>query len=230
MIALEGADAIYQRCLDLAFNPTGDPIRRRARSIHQRSGQRRAPSGVDRTFTNAGTRGDFRASTCRSTGTGTCGGGSFNLNTSRVQSRSMRLRRTGRTLPEIERQGFNTVRPRASVQRLRLSIVHDGRLRPRAWNMSVRHQYWPELEQCLHEQRAANAVHQQQLPVLRPVLGVRQHRFRPVHAEHRHREPARQGAAVPEGLNGNPTWLPTAAIPFQFPRSARIGTGTSGET
>ena len=27
MIALENADSIYQRCLDLAFNPAGDPNR-----------------------------------------------------------------------------------------------------------------------------------------------------------------------------------------------------------
>ena len=53
MIALENADSIYQRCLDLAFNPAGDP-NAEACVLVNRDPANGAPSNVDRTFTNEG--------------------------------------------------------------------------------------------------------------------------------------------------------------------------------
>ena len=53
MIASENADSIYQRCLDLAFNPAGDP-NTEACVLVNRDPANGAPANVDRTFTNEG--------------------------------------------------------------------------------------------------------------------------------------------------------------------------------
>ena len=53
MIALESADAMYQRCLDLAFNPTGDLNNEACQRI-KRNPATGGGDHVDRSFTNAG--------------------------------------------------------------------------------------------------------------------------------------------------------------------------------
>src|SRR5262245_40635243 len=53
MIATEGLDTTYQRCLDVAFNPTGDP-NNQACNLITRNPINGAGATVDRSFTNAG--------------------------------------------------------------------------------------------------------------------------------------------------------------------------------
>ena len=79
MIALEGPDAIYQRCLDLAFNPTSDPTTQACILINRDSANG-SPSNVDRTFTNQG-RALMSGADLQLNWTRDLWGGAFSMNT-----------------------------------------------------------------------------------------------------------------------------------------------------
>lgn len=151
MIAVEGADATYQRCLDIAFNPTGDLSAPACRQI-----QRNPTTGngglVDRVFTNEG-RSRFS-------------GVDLQLNWSRQLSRGANLNlgvTTTLNLEEITQDrpelaatdwaGWGPPAGAGAACGLQLQCQnYDYRLFTTfgygrgPWNVQVRHQYWPALD------------------------------------------------------------------------------------
>jgi outer membrane receptor protein involved in Fe transport len=144
MIALEGGDATYQQCLDLAFNPTSDINNRSCQNV-LRNPINGGGGIINRSFTNAGRVGfegvDFQVNWAHQLS----GGGSLNLNSSLTYN----LHEVTQDRPElasIERKGFNS----CSLQLQCLN--YDYRLFTTVgygrgmWNLSVTHQYWPGLD------------------------------------------------------------------------------------
>jgi outer membrane receptor protein involved in Fe transport len=144
MIALEGADATYQRCLDLAFNPTGS-INAPACQQIQRNPTTGAGALVDRSFTNEGLSSfegvDLQVNWAHQLE----GGGFLNLNSS-VTLNLHEFTQDRVTLAPIDRAGYNS----CSLQLQCLN--YDYRMFTTVgygrgnWNLSVTHQYWPKLD------------------------------------------------------------------------------------
>jgi outer membrane receptor protein involved in Fe transport len=147
MIALEGPDAIYQRCLDLAFNPTGDPNTAACKLVNRDSANG-SPSNVDRTFTNQGralmSGADIQFDWSRDVASGMLSVNSVaNLNLKSItQDRP--------DLPEQENAGYNDCSLQIECQRYDYRIFTTYSYYRGSWNVSLRHQYWPELpdEDC----------------------------------------------------------------------------------
>jgi len=152
MIALEGPDAIYERCLSLEFNPAGDPTTQ-ACMLVLRDPANGAPSGVDRTFTNQGralmSGVDVQVDWMRD-----LWGGQFGLNSvANFGLKSITQERPD--LDEIDRAGYNSCSLQIQCQRYDYRVFSTFSYFRGPWNASLRHQYWPELE---HDSCRINAV------------------------------------------------------------------------
>jgi iron complex outermembrane recepter protein len=147
MIALENADSIYQRCLDLAFNPAGDP-NTDACILVNRDPANGAPANVDRTFTNEG-RAVMSGVDLQVDWTRDLWGGQFGLNSvANIGLKSTTQERP--SVPEVERAGYNSCSLQIQCQRYDYRIFSTFSFFRGPWNASLRHQYWPELtdESC----------------------------------------------------------------------------------
>jgi iron complex outermembrane receptor protein len=143
MIALEGPDAIYQRCLSLEFNPAGDP-NADACVLVNRDPANGAPSNVDRTFTNQG-RAVMSGVDVQLDWNRDLWGGQFGLNT--VANWGLESITQDRPdLAEIENAGYNSCSLQIQCQRYQYRVFTTFSYFKGAWNASLRHQYWPELE------------------------------------------------------------------------------------
>jgi outer membrane receptor protein involved in Fe transport len=144
MIALEGGDATYQKCLDLAFNPSSDINNQSCQNI-LRNPTNGGGGVINRSFTNQGRVAfegvDFQINWAHQLGNG----GSLNLNSSLTYNLHEITQDTP-ALASIERKGFNS----CSLQLQCLN--YDYRLFTTVgygrgmWNLSVTHQYWPGLD------------------------------------------------------------------------------------
>jgi outer membrane receptor protein involved in Fe transport len=143
MIALEGPDAIYQRCLSLAFNPAGDP-NVPACVLVNRDPANGAPSNVDRTFTNQG-RAVMSGVDVQVDWNSELWGGVFALNS--VANFGLKSITQDRPdLAEIENAGVNSCSLQIQCQRYDYRVFTTLSFGRGLWNASLRHQYWPELE------------------------------------------------------------------------------------
>jgi outer membrane receptor protein involved in Fe transport len=147
MIALEGPDAIYQRCLDLTFNPTSDP-NTQACVLVNRDPANGSAANVDRTFTNQG-RALMQGADIQFDWSRELANGMFGLNAvANVNLKSITQER-----PDIEEQenaGYNDCSLQIQCQRYDYRIFTTLSYFRGPWNLSLRHQYWPELpdEDC----------------------------------------------------------------------------------
>jgi iron complex outermembrane recepter protein len=143
MIALENADAIYQRCLDLSFNPAGDP-NVDACVLVNRDPANGAPANVDRTFTNQG-RALMSGVDVQLDWRRDLWGGQFGMNT--VANWGLEsITQERPDLAPIENAGYNSCSLQIQCQRYEYRLFTTFSYFKGAWNASLRHQYWPELE------------------------------------------------------------------------------------
>ena len=143
MIALFGADATYQTCLDMAFNPTGDPNAPACQLVTRNS----ATGGgafVDRAFSNLGralmSGADIQLSWSRPLGPG-----ALTFNT--VANYNLKSETQDRSdLPTQDHVGYNTCSLQIECQQYVYRAFSNIGYLQGPWNISLRHQYWPELE------------------------------------------------------------------------------------
>lgn len=143
MIALEGGDTIYQRCLDRAFNPTGDINNVACQLIHRNTGNGGAGS-LDRQFTNEGRAKFSGVDLALNWSRQLDGGGSVNLST----SATIPVHEITQDRPEvaaIERQGYDTCALQLQCANYDYRLFTTVGYGKGQWNVSLRHQYWPEL-------------------------------------------------------------------------------------
>jgi outer membrane receptor protein involved in Fe transport len=143
MIALISADATYQTCLDIAFNPTGDPNAVACNNIRRNSATG-SGSYVDRAFSNLG-RAVMSGADLQLNWSRPLGNGNFSLNTvgninltSETQDRQ--------DLPVLDHKGYNSCSLQIQCQQYNYRLFSTFNYAQGAWNISLRHQYWPELE------------------------------------------------------------------------------------
>jgi outer membrane receptor protein involved in Fe transport len=143
MIALESPDAIYQTCLDPAFNPTFDVNHEACVRINRNPADGGA-SNVDRTFDNQG-RAVMEGVDLQFDWSRDLLGGGFRLNSvANVGIKSTTQERPD--LPVQENAGYNDCDLQIQCQRYDYRIFTTLSYFKGPWNVSLRHQYWPELE------------------------------------------------------------------------------------
>jgi iron complex outermembrane recepter protein len=143
MIALEGPDSIYERCLSLEFNPTGD-VNAPACILVNRDPANGSASNVDRTFSNEGralmSGADIQLNWQRSLGAGGFSMQSVaNLNLESITQDTP-------SSAEVDHVGLNTCSLQIQCQQYKYRIFTTFNYFTGPWNVSLRHQYWPELE------------------------------------------------------------------------------------
>jgi iron complex outermembrane recepter protein len=143
MIAVEGGDSTYQRCLDVQFNPTGNVNAPACQQIFRNPSSGGAAQ-IDRSFTNTGSvkssGADLQLSWRQAVGPGFVGiNMSANINLEEVT-------RDSPVLPAIDHAGFNSCGTQLQCMRYDYRIFNTFNYSQGAWNVSLRHQHWPELK------------------------------------------------------------------------------------
>jgi outer membrane receptor protein involved in Fe transport len=143
MIALAGADSTYQKCLDMSFNPTGNPNTSECQLIF-RDPSSGGASQIERTFNNEGLATmsgvDLQLNWQRP-----LGAGGFSLNT----VANYNLEATTQDSPgvdPIDHAGYNDCALQIQCQRYTYRLFSTFSYFRGGWNVSLRHQYWPELD------------------------------------------------------------------------------------
>jgi outer membrane receptor protein involved in Fe transport len=146
MIAVESADATYQRCMDMSFNPTGSINAPACQQIFRNptSGQ---GGYINRSYNNLG-RSDFEGVDVQLNWSHQFdGGGAVNLNTSYTQNLHERTQERAE-LPTNDWTGVGGLGNCA----LQLQCLnYDYRVFSNVgysqgmWNLNFTHQFWPEL-------------------------------------------------------------------------------------
>ncbi len=143
MIALETADSTYERCLSMAFNPTGDPTVPACQQIYRNPSSGNA-ANVDRSFTNEG-RAVMSGIDLQLNWSRDLGPGGFNMNTvANFNLEALTQDRPG--LDEIDHSGFNSCALQIQCQRYDYRLFTTFSYFQGPWNISLRHQYWPKLD------------------------------------------------------------------------------------
>jgi outer membrane receptor protein involved in Fe transport len=144
MIATEGLDATYQRCLDIEFNPTGDP-NSAACNLITRNPITGGGATVDRSFTNEGFVSFSGVDLQLVWSHQMANGGSLNLNVSsnipleeKTQDRA--------DLAAIDHAGYNSCGLGMQCQNYDYRLFSSIGYGRGSWNVNIRHQYWPELD------------------------------------------------------------------------------------
>jgi outer membrane receptor protein involved in Fe transport len=144
MIALQGGDTIYQRCLDLAFNPTGDVNNPSCQQIHRNPANGNSGS-IDRLFTNQG-RSDFSGVDLALNWSRQMeGGGRLNLAT----TATFNLHEITQDAPDvlaIDNTGYDSCALQLQCQNYDYRLFTTVGYGRGMWDVSVRHQYWPSLD------------------------------------------------------------------------------------
>jgi outer membrane receptor protein involved in Fe transport len=148
MIATEGLDTTYQRCLDMAFNPTGDP-NSEACSLITRNPITGAGATVDRSFTNAGYAKFSGVDVSVNWSHQLENGGGLNLNLA-ANAPLEELTRDTPAVNPVDNAGYNTCALGMQCQNYDYRLFTTIGYNRGSWGINVRHQYWPELKsnQC----------------------------------------------------------------------------------
>jgi iron complex outermembrane receptor protein len=158
MIALEGADPIYQRCLSIAFNPTANP-NSDACNLIRRDPQEGGSSSTDRTFTNQG-RALMSGADIQLDWSRELFGGMFGMNSvSNFNLESITQDRPD--VAEEDHSGFNDCSLQIQCQRYDYRLFTNFNYFKGSWNVSLRHQYWPSLddESCRGNVAATDCIY-----------------------------------------------------------------------
>jgi iron complex outermembrane receptor protein len=143
MIALEGADGTYQRCLDIAFNPSGDPNAPACQQI-RRDPSTGGASSVDRSFDNEG-RALMSGIDLQLNWSKMFANGGFNINS--VANYNLEAITQDRPdLPEEDHAGYNDCGLQIQCQRYQYRVFNTFSYFRGPWSVSLRHQFWPKLD------------------------------------------------------------------------------------
>jgi outer membrane receptor protein involved in Fe transport len=144
MIALEGADGTYQRCLDMAFNPTGSLNAPACLNI-----ARNPATGnggfVNRGFTNEGLAKFSGVDIQLNWSKQLANGGGLNLNIV-ANAPVHEITQDRATLAPIDHAGYDSCGLQMQCQNYDFRMFTTVGYGKGNWNFNVRHQYWPELE------------------------------------------------------------------------------------
>ncbi len=143
MIALESGDSTYERCLSMAFNPTGDVNLPACMQIFRNPSSGNA-ANIDSSFTNEGRAQmsgiDFQLNWSRE-----FGNGGFNMNS--VANYNLEAITQDRPeLEEIDHAGFSSCALQIQCQRYEYRLFTTFSYFTGPWTFSLRHQYWPSLD------------------------------------------------------------------------------------
>jgi iron complex outermembrane receptor protein len=143
MIALIGADATYQTCLDIAFNPTGDPTIPACQKI-QRNSATGTASLVDREFSNLG-RALMSGVDLQLNWSRPVAGGVFSLNS--VANYALKAETQDRVdLGTVDHVGYDSCSLQIQCQKYEYRVFSTFNYTRGSWNVGLRHQYWPTLD------------------------------------------------------------------------------------
>ncbi len=164
MIALESGDTTYQQCMDLAFNPSGDLNNASCVRIKRNPGTGGGAT-VERSFTNTGLA-DFSGIDLALTWNRQLdNGGGINLNVS-ANAPIEEITQDNPSVLAVDRAGYNSCALQLQCQnydyRLFTTIGYQSQGN---WQVSMRHQYWPELKnEACRTNPLANACINSTLP------------------------------------------------------------------
>jgi len=144
MIALEGADATYQRCLDISFNPTGDLNHPACRQI-SRNPTTGAGGTVDRSFTNEGRALFSGFDVALNWARLLAGGGRISLNFA-ANAPLEEITQDRPELPETDWAGYNQCGLQMQCQNYDYRLFTTIGYGRGPWNINLRHQHWPSLK------------------------------------------------------------------------------------
>jgi outer membrane receptor protein involved in Fe transport len=214
MISVESADTTYQTCLDLQFNPTGD-INNQACQRIKRNPTTGGGGEVSRAFTNEGLS-DFSGVDVQLNWSKQLeNGGGLNLNTS-ITYNLHEITQDNKLVAAIERAGYNSCALQLQCLNYDYRVFTTVGYGRGPWNVSMTHQYWPTLdnESCRTNNVAVTCIYNS-LPDYRLVSLAGNFRFQERYTLSMGIENVLD--TDPPCLNQNPTLLPTAQNPFQFP-------------
>ena len=144
MIALEGADSTYQRCLDLAFNPTGNPNILPCQNI----GRNPSSGGagyVNRSFTNEGLATFSGVDVQVNWSKQLANGGGLNLSVV-ANAPVHEITQDRADLQPIDHAGYDSCGLQMQCQNFDYRVFTTVGYGRGSWNFNVRHQFWPELQ------------------------------------------------------------------------------------
>jgi outer membrane receptor protein involved in Fe transport len=143
MIAVENPDSAYQRCLSMEFNPTGDPTHPNCAPIYRNPSSGGA-ANIDMTYNNNG-RALVSGVDLQLNWQRPLANGGFNMSV----VGNVNLESTTQVRPdleEIDHSGFNSCGLQIQCQRYDYRLFTQYGYSRGQWNVSLRHQYWPELD------------------------------------------------------------------------------------
>jgi outer membrane receptor protein involved in Fe transport len=143
MISLQGADATYETCLSSQFNPTFDPNALACQSIGRDAADGTAEY-TNRTFGNQG-RALMSGVDMQLNWQRPLGPGSFSLQS--VANYNLKAETQDRfDLATEDHAGYNDCGLQIQCQRYTYRIFSQFSYAQGPWNVTLRHQYWPELD------------------------------------------------------------------------------------
>jgi outer membrane receptor protein involved in Fe transport len=227
MISVEGADATYQGCLDLAFNPTGDINNSSCQRI-KRNPTTGGGGQVDRVFTNEGMSDFSGVDVVLTWSRQLADGGGLNLNTSITYNLHEKTRDRP-VLAEVERAGYNSCALQLQCLNYDYRMFNTVGYVRGMWDMSLTHQYWPKLdnEACRTNNTSVACVYNS-LPSYGLLSASGNIRLKDNYTLSLGIENLLD--TDPPCINQNPTTTPTAALPFQFATDCTHVTGGDGAT
>ena len=143
MIAIEGPDSVYGRCLSLAENPTGNINAPGCAQIF-RDPSNGNPANIDLPYTNAG-RAQVEGVDIQINWSTMFAGGGFNLNS--VMNYNMASETQDRPdLPTFDWAGTTGCALQIQCQGYEYRIFTTLNYFRGPWSMSLRHQFWPSVD------------------------------------------------------------------------------------
>jgi outer membrane receptor protein involved in Fe transport len=143
MIALEGSDSIYQRCVSQEFNPTGNPNFAPCLNIYRDPTNGNA-SNIDRAFNNEG-RALVEGIDLQLNWSKMMASGGFNLQT--IMNYNLASETQDRdNLPTFDWAETNGCALQIQCQGYEYRIFTTLGYFRGNWGMQLRHQYWPEIK------------------------------------------------------------------------------------
>jgi outer membrane receptor protein involved in Fe transport len=143
MIALEGSDSIYQRCVDMTFNPTGDPNAPACQLVY-RDPTNGNPSNIDRAFNNEG-RVEVEGVDLQLNWSKMLASGGFNLQL--IANYNMKSETQDREdLPTFDWTGTNGCALQIQCQGYDYRLFTTLGYFRGNWGLQLRHQYWPSIK------------------------------------------------------------------------------------
>jgi outer membrane receptor protein involved in Fe transport len=214
MIALEGGDATYQACLDIAFNPTGNPNAPACQRIF-RNPTTGGGGIINRSFTNQGLASFEGVDIQLNWSHQLSGGGSLNLNSSLTTTLHEITQDTPSVAP-VDQKGYNNCSLQLQCLNYDYRVFTTLGYGRGMWNVSLTHQYWPDLpnNSCRTNVNAVSCVYNS-LPAYQLFSANANIRFNDKYTFSVGLENLLD--KDPPCLNSNPTLTPTTALPFQFP-------------